>query len=552
MTAQLYTDAAVFTADRDRLAAEAFAVADGVFVAVGTDAEVRAELDRRGIRDIDETRLDGAFVLPGIVDSHAHLAMFGEALGKVALRDCRSLAQIQERLRDARAAAPAAKRILGVGWLFDAVGEARPTAEMIDAVVSDLPVYLDANDLHSCWVNQAALAEMGICADTPDPIGGEIARDAEGRATGMLYETACTQYVWGFLAAQTTPDELVVRLERAFAGYLADGVTTVTDMALTAAEVAAMRGMIARDGRLPFPVTGHMLIEPSGDTDTDLALVAATVRLRDELAASGDDEWLRVVGMKFIMDGVIDACTAAMRAPYADGSNCDPIWSYEAACPVAAAADAAGLQIAMHAIGDRTSEIALDVLEYCIRRNGERARRHRVEHLESVTEDTIARMARGGVVASMQPVHCDPAVLSNWKAVLADERQERGFPWQWLRAHGVAYALSTDAPTAPHQPLPNLYIALTGKSVLDPALDAYHPERAFTPEDALIAVTQGGAYAGGFEALRGRIASGLEANFVVLDTDPLTADPEALLAASVRAVYVRGQLPRRSGPGRSS
>ncbi|MFT4213162.1 MAG: amidohydrolase [Microbacterium sp.] len=544
MSAQLYTGATVFTADRDRLAADAFAVADGLFVAVGTDAEVRAELERRGVRDIDEISLDGAFVLPGIIDAHAHLAMFGEALGKVALRDCTSLEEIQERLRAARAAAPDAKRILGAGWLFDVVGDAHPTAAMIDEAVGDVPVYLDANDLHSAWVNTAALAEMGIDAAAPDPIGGEIARDDQGRATGMLYETACTQYVWGFLSEQTTPDELVGHLERAFAGYLADGVTTVTDMALTVAEVTAMRQLIARDGRLPFPVTGHMLIEPSGDTGTDLAAVAATVRLRDELAGTGEDEWLRVVGMKFIMDGVIDACTAAMRAPYANGSNCDPIWSYDAACPVAAAADAAGLQIAMHAIGDRTSEIALDVLEHCIRENGEHPRRHRVEHLESVTEETIARMARLGVVASMQPVHCDPAVLSNWKAVLADERQELGFPWQWLRAHGVAYALSTDAPTAPHQPLPNLYIALTGKSALNPSLDAYHPERAFTPEEALVAVTHGGAYAGGFESLRGRIAAGLEANFVVLDVDPLSAEPEALLSASVLGSYVRGQLPR--------
>ncbi|MFT4051035.1 MAG: amidohydrolase [Microbacterium sp.] len=544
MATQLFTGATVFTADRDRLVASAFAVDDGRFIAVGTDAEVHAELDRIGIREPDQTHLDGAFVLPGIVDSHAHLTMFGEALGKVQLRDCASLAEIQGRLRDARDADPEAKRLLGVGWLFDAIGEAHPTAEMIDAVASDVPVYLDANDLHSCWLNSAALAELGIDADTPDPIGGEIARDAAGRATGMLYETACTQYVWGFLSENTTPDELVARLDRAFAAYLADGVTTVTDMALTAAEAAGMRRIIARDGRLPFPVTGHMLVEPSGDAETDLAAVAAVIRLRDELAGTGEDEWLRVVGLKFIMDGVIDACTAAMRAPYANGSNCDPIWSYEAACPVAAAADAAGLQLAMHAIGDRTSEIALDVLEHCIRSNGERPRRHRVEHLESVTEETIARMARLGVVASMQPVHCDPAVLSNWKAVLADERQELGFPWQWLRAHGVAYALSTDAPTAPHRPLPNLYIALTGKSVLNPSLDAYHPERAFTPEDALVAFTHGGAYAGGFEALRGRIAPGLEANFAVLDTDPLTAEPEALLTASVRATYVRGQLPR--------
>lgn len=542
MTAQLFTDAVVFTAERGEPCVGAFAVRDGRFAAVGSYDDVRAELDRQGVDDVEEIGLGGRFVLPGIVDSHAHLAMFGEALGKVQLRDCASLAEIQDRLRAAREADPDAKHILGASWLFDAVGDEHPTKEMIDEVVPDVPVYLDANDLHSGWLNSAALEAVGITDSSPDPIGGKIARNPDGSATGMLYETAYTQYVWGVLGDSATQDEVIGHLEAGFAGFLSDGVTSVTDMALDPGSVAALRAIIARDGRLPFPITGHFLVEPSGDTATDLAVVEDAVRLRDELAGTGEAEWFRLAGMKFIMDGVIDACTAAMRAPYADGSNCDPIWDYESACPVAAAADAAGLQLAMHAIGDRASEIALDLVEHCIEQNGDRPRRHRVEHLESVTEQTIERMARLGVVGSMQPVHCDPAVLANWKAVLADERSELGFPWQWLRKHGVKYTLGSDAPTAPHHPLPNLYIALTGKSALKPGLDPYHPERAFAPEDALIAMTYGGAYAGGFESRTGRIAPGLDANFAVVDTDPLTADPGQLLAAAVQTTYVLGEV----------
>ena len=118
-----------------------------------------------------------------------------------------------------------------------------------------------------------------------------------------------------------------------------------------------------------------------------------------------------------------------------------------------------------------TGQGALDVVEHCVRANGPRARRHRIEHLESVSDDTIARMGELGVIASMQPVHCDPAVLDNWKAQLGDDRQERGFPWQKFRAAGVPITLGTDAPTAPHEPLPNLYIALTGGSVRAPERD---------------------------------------------------------------------------------
>ncbi len=574
-TVTVYRNATVFTADDAVFTAgpdtgpssastgtvDAFAVAGGRFVAVGSLERVRAAAgaaaglaagDATGPNDSDasasgsagtvyEVDLEGGFVAPGIIDSHTHLVGFGQSLGQVQLRDCADLGEIQRRLVEARAADPTASRLIGSGWLFDAVGAEPPTAAMIDAVLPDVPVYLDANDFHSVWANSAALREMGIDRGSPDPVGGEIARDADGEATGMLYETAGTRYAHGFLLAQTTEADVVRALDLAFDAYLAVGVTGVTEMSLNAAEVSALRAIFERDDRLPFPLTAHWILEPSGDAARDLEGVAGIVSLRDEIAASGMSPWFRIAGVKFIMDGVIDACTATMRAPYADGSNAEPIWNAERLRPVAEAADRAGLQIAMHAIGDDTSGIALDVVEHCIRVNGERPRRHRIEHLESVADDTIERMARLGVVASMQPVHCDPAVLDNWKAMLGDERAETGFPWQKFRQAGVALTLGTDAPTAPHGPLPNLYIALTGGSALAPERDPYHPERAFTPEQALTALTAGGAFAGEMEADRGRIRVGQRADFIVLDENPLVCDPRALLAARVRSTRVAGE-----------
>ncbi|WP_053352544.1 amidohydrolase [Leucobacter musarum] len=549
MTTTLFTNAVVFTADptpeQPEPVAEAFAVSDGRFVAVGSLDDVRtvigAVADGAGSPSVTEVDLAGAFVAPGVIDSHTHLVGFGDSLARVQLRDCASLAEMQERLVAARAAAPDAPRVLGSGWLFDAIAEGRPTAAMLDAVLPDVPVYLDANDFHSVWVNSAALAELGIDASTPNPVGGEVVRDAAGQATGLLLETAGTQYAWAFLGAQSTPEDVVAALDRAFATYLETGVTGATEMSLNAAEVAALRTIIARDGRLPFPITAHWILEPTGDTAQDVAGGAAITALRDEIAAGPESEWLRIAGVKFIMDGVIDACTATMISPYADGSNAEPIWTADRIMPVAEAADRDGLQIAMHAIGDRTSQIALDVVEHCVRANGPRPRRHRIEHLESVADDTIVRMGELGVVASMQPVHCDPAVLDNWKAQLGDERQELGFPWQKFRAAGVAMTLGTDAPTAPHEALPNLYIALTGASVLAPERDPYHPERAFTPAEALTALTAGGAFAGEMDGTTGRIRPGLSADFMVLDVNPLEAEPTALLDSRVQRTYVRGE-----------
>lgn len=529
----LFTNATFFTANAAADTHEALVVDGDRIGFVGDEARARAAAGP-GAAEID---LGGAFVTPGIIESHAHLIMFGESLGKAQLRDCGTLEEIRRALLEWRVANPDAARVLGVSWRFEAVGAGHPTAAMLDDLFPDIPVYLDANDLHSAWVNSAALAEMGITRDTPDPVGGEIARDAAGDATGLLYETAAMQYVWGFLERVTSDADRDAALDAAFAAYLAAGVTGAADMSMNEADLAAMRRRLDRDGELPFPVYGHWLLQPSGSPAGDLAQVARAAELLAEL----DGPWLRMVGVKFIMDGVIDACTAPMLAAYANGSNAEPIWSAEHVRPVAAAADAAGLQIAMHAIGDATSVIALDALEHCIAVNGDRPRRHRMEHLESITEASIARLAPLGITASMQPVHCDPAILDNWKAVLGDERAETGFPWAKIVASGARLALGTDAPTAPYAALPNLFIATTGGSAIDPELPPYHPERAFSAADGLIAQTRLAAEASRVEHETGQLAPGLAANFAVLDLNPLTAAPRELLAGSVLRTVVAGR-----------
>ncbi len=275
-------------------------------------------------------------------------------------------------------------------------------------------------------------------------------------------------------------------------------------MALGETELATFLRRLERDGRPPFPVSAHWPLRPTGDPEADLAAVARAAEVRDLVAERFDTDSFRITGVKFILDGVIDACTAAMRAPYADGSNAEPIWSFETAAPVAVAADAAGLRLAMHAIGDRASEIALDLVDECVRVNGPKIRTPRIEHLESCTEATIRRMAALGVTASMRPVHCDPAIMGNWKAMLGDERAETGFPWQRFREAGVPIALGTDAPTAPHEAAHNLFIALTTRSALEPGPAEYHPERAFTPAQALDGLTRAGGAGGRLHRRRRR------------------------------------------------
>ncbi|MCW2289220.1 amidohydrolase [Leucobacter luti] len=546
----IYRNATVFTGEATVAPRECFAVRDGLVLAAGDLTSVRlavggdAATPPPGVTEID---LGGAVVTPGIIEGHSHMMMLGESLSKVQLRDAGSIAVVQERLAAARAANPEAPMLLGTSWLFDIFPEGeRPTAALLDAVVSDVPVILDANDLHSVWVNTAALAAMGITRETPDPVGGEIVRDANGDATGFLLETAAMSHAWGYLDSVRSEVDEDRYLQAAFDAYLETGVTGATEMSFGAADLAAYRRILDRDGRLPFPVNAHWLLTATGDIASDAAQIEQITRVRDEIAAQYGDQWLRITGVKFILDGVIDACTATMREPYANGELPGAIWEREFALPMAVAADAAGLQLALHAIGDEASTIALDMVQECIRVNGARAdRRPRVEHLESVADDTIARMAALGVTASMQPVHCDPAVLDNWQAVLGDERARTGFPWHKFRAAGVTLALGTDAPTAPHVAPDNLFIALTAESALDRSREAYQPERVFTPAQALEALTLGAAFATKRETELGRIATGFRANVAVWAANPLQGAPAELLGTGAALTLVDGQVAYR-------
>ena len=532
MTATIYTGGRIFTAGAEPWAEALVVAGDGVVFAGDAEGARAAAGAEAAVVD-----LDGRLLLPGFTDAHTHLVMMGEALGRVGLTDARTLADIQERLRAARAAQPDAARVLGRGWLFDSVPGGRPTAAMIDAAVADVPVYLDANDYHSCWVNSAALAELGITRATPDPLGGRIGRDADGAPDGMLYETAAQTHVWAFLADQTDDTARDAAVERTLAAYAATGVTGAVDMAFDDLGLAAFqRAAGRRGGHLPVRVAAHWFVENTGDEAANLAQVARAA----ELAETVRSPWLRIVGIKLVIDGVIDACTAAMRHPYSNGSNAQPIWSLADITPVVAAADAAGLQVALHAIGDLASDIALDALENAAEANGDRPRRHRIEHLEYASPGTAERMARLGVTASMQPVHADPAIFDNWAAMLGDERVDRAFAWPEYVDAGALLAFSTDAPTAPHEALPNMYIAATRRSALDDSFTPRHPQFALPLAQALGHATRDAAASVGDGATRGRLEAGLAADFAIIDADPFADGPESLLTARVVRTVVAG------------
>ena len=524
----------VFTADPTRPWATAIAVAGERIIAVGSDDEVRSAAQSAVVED-----LSGALVVPGFIDGHFHTFMAGEALGRVDLELADDLAAIQSALAAHAAARPDDEWVLGRGWLFDAVPERAPTAAMLDVVVPDRPVLLDSADYHFAWLNTLGLQRVGVDADTPDPVGGEVVRDQRtGAATGLLAETAAHEYAWTLMARQRTDDVRRNHLRAMQSAAHAAGLTGVIDMGLDDVE-AALLAAAADEGWLTLSVVGHYFIDRHGDTADHLS----QVRRAAELAAEHGAGRFRVAGIKVVVDGTIDGCTAHVSQPYTTGRLADPIWDLDALVPVVVAADAAGLQVALHAIGDAAVSHALTAIAEARRVNGTTGRRHRIEHIEYMDPSEVGRFVDLGVTASMQPVHADPAIADNWIAMLGEPRGSQGFRWADMVTAGVRLAFGTDAPTAPYAPLPNMYIAATRRSALNPSLPVGRgADQVRSLEESLVHATADVAWSCFDEGRRGRLAPGLLADFVVVDPDVLDQPADELLTAGIRRTVASGRV----------
>jgi predicted amidohydrolase YtcJ len=530
---QVLSGGRVFTADPDNPWADAVVVEGEEIVFVGKTPDALA-LAGDTAEHID---VGGGLVLPGFVDGHVHVTLTGSAMLKAYLRDAETVEDIQQRVKAWADENPDAPRVVGTDWIHSVLPDNKPTKEILDAVVADRPVYLDAFDFHSCWVNSAALAELGIDDDTPDPAGGTIVRDPKtGQATGHLLESAHFELVLPLLA-QVDDETRDGYVETALEAFARAGITSVVEMAMEEDALESLARMKAA-GKLTTRVVAHMIIWRKGETAEELALVERAA----ELAKQYQGDWLRVGGVKIIGDGSIDACTAALSKPYTNGTSSGPIWEPEALDPVVAAADAAGLQVAVHAVGDQAIRYTVDAIEKAMAANGTSGRRHRIEHLEYAREEDIVRMGKLGITASMQPVHMDPAYLQNWIAMVGPERANSGFAWPLHVAAGSVLAFGTDAPTTPHWSLPNMYIAATRKSPVDDTLPALRPDWALPVEEAIVHGSRDSAWAAWLDHATGVLKAGLAADIVVVDRDFFAEGPDSLLKTNVALTMMGGEI----------
>lgn len=476
--------------------------------------------------------MNGFVVIPGFIDSHMHVLQTGEALKKLDLSRCKSLDEIRVAIKGFAIANPQAPRLLCRSWRHPATGGNELATQLDD--LDSRPIYIDADDLHSSWCNTAALEELGV-ADMSDPPGGKIHRDVDGKPSGLLSETASIGLVWPFLSSLTTVEQKVDMIKGAFDAYIAAGYTGVVEMATDEHVWEVLQSYRKRYGELPVWLASHWFIFPRETQQETLKQVDRAIELQQQYDKVSSP-LCRITGIKIMCDGVVDACTAHLLEPYSHtGENEPPAWTIETLVPILQKADKAGLQCAIHAIGDGAIRIAIDSLETVGNYKG----RHRIEHLEMCSPEDVTRLGKLGITASVQAVHCDPAGLEAWPKLIGESRCQNIFPYGAMAKFGAAIALGTDSPTAPYDPLPNLYIATTRRSAFEPDMvQRTTPEFALNLVAAVSATTYGAARSCFEEDRVGSLKRGLRANLSVIDMD---WDADKLLDARVIETWISGQ-----------
>jgi predicted amidohydrolase YtcJ len=500
-------------------------------ILIGDDGKVR-ELVGRGERapraDYRENGR-GRTVIPGLIDAHAHVMGLGLGLLVVDLSETRSLAEAQAKIAEYAAANPERPWIVGRGWNQEAWGLGRfPTAAELDAAVADRPVWLERVDGHAGWANSAALALAGVTAATADPAGGRIERLPGGRAPSGVFVDSAMELV----AAKVPPPRATdrdVALHAAQERLIANGVTAVADMGTSIEDWMTYR-RAGDAGRLRLRIVAYAASVP------EMLLIGGT----------GPTQWLyddrlRLNGIKIYLDGALGSRGAKLKAPYADDPGNTGLWQMDGTALRNNMSRAAmeGYQVAIHAIGDAANAEALDAIDE-LSADYAGDRRWRIEHVQHVDPADIVRFGRHGVIASMQPVHQTSDRLMA-EARLGPDRLVGAYAWRAIKDAGAPLAFGSDAPVEAPDPFAGMAVAISREDAARQPVGGWQPQQRVSAAEALAAYTAGAAWAAFAEGRFGRLGPGEQADFVVLDADPLEAEPAALRGIRVLETWIGGR-----------
>ncbi len=475
--------------------------------------------------------LGGALVLPGLIDAHGHLRSLGEQIASLDLRGAASPGEVARRVRERAASTPAGEWILGIGWDENLwPGRRLPDPRPLTEAAPDRPVWLLRIDWHSGWANRAALEAAGIGRRTPDPEGGRIARDARGEPSGLLVGSALDLVARA--RAAPTRAQIKSSLRLAVRRCAEVGLTEVHDAAADPEEVAAFREL-AETGELPIRV--YLMWKAYEGRKADPLLDEAPfVDYKDRLT-------LRAV--KLLIDGTMGSRGAAFFEDYSDDPGNRGFISTppEEIRRVTELALRKGYQVATHGIGDRGIALIAEAYEQALAAVPVPDPRLRLEHLQCVRREDLARLARLGVVASMQPIHATDE--HTWgEARVGPERARGLYALRWVAEAGMTIAAGSDFPVADESPLAGIRAAVTRTDREGAPAGGWHPEQALRLEEALRAYTSGAAYAAFEEDRKGRIAPGLWADLTILERDITAIPPREIQGVPVRMTIVGGLI----------
>ena len=518
----------IWTVDPQKPWAEALAVVGNKIVDLGSSKQIKKRIgDKTQVFD-----LKGDLVLPGFIDSHTHFLSGGFSLLSIQLRDVNSREEFTARIRDKAKEVEKGEWILNGDWDHQQFDPPElPRKEWIDAVTPENPVCVNRHDGHMVLANSLALRLAGITKSTPSPGGGEILKDPKtGEPTGILKDAAMD--LVRRVIPESSPRERMRAAEVALKHAAEKGVTSIHDMA-SASDLEVYQELL-KANKLTARLNVYIQI-PEMDLFSTL-----------QKQIPSNNNLLKIGGLKGFVDGSLGSSTALFFEPYTDNpgqrgllhSHMYPEGIMERRIMKA---DGAGLQVAIHAIGDRANNIILDIFERVIARSGERDRRWRIEHAQHLLPGDIERMARLNTIASVQPFHA--ADDGRWaERKIGRERCRLTYAFKSLLDKGAVLACGSDWTVAPLDPLTGIYAAITRRTTDGRNPEGWFPEQKISLEEAVKGYTLNGAYAEFSEHIKGSIENGKLADLVVLSRNIFKIPPEDIPKTEVKMTVFNGRV----------
>ena len=512
---------------------EALAIDSNRILQTGTSREIEI-LAGKKTRVID---LKGKLVIPGFNDAHIHFLGGSMGLAEVDLTNVKSPDEMIRRVVDYINLNPGKKWITGRGWQYTIFPTGLPAASLFEGMPMDLPILLRAYDGHSAWANQRALELAGINGKEKFSGFGKVVVDGKGNPTGALLEEAY-DFVARLIPEQTREEKLnALRHGLKLATSL--GITSMQNASGSPEELSLYEELL-ESNELTVRYAGAF----SADETTSIKQIDQYTSHRNRLEKHGP--MLSANNIKFMLDGVIESHTAAMLTAYADvedGAKGEFALPLEKYYSLVSTFDMLGFRIMTHAIGDSGVREALNAYERTAKENPSGQRRHRVEHIETISPVDIPRFAQLGVLASMEPIHADPGAMEVWAAAIGEKRLPNSFAWASLLDKRAYLVFSSDWPACIDlNPIRGIHVAVNRRTPEGFPKDGWVVNQKISIGQALLAYTRAGAYATFEEHVKGQLKAGQLADLVVLSDDLFTIDLMKIFETKVLMTFMDGKV----------